>query len=118
MVIKDERNCGQLAAICKLLQKQGYSVNGGKGTVCDLAGQGIYQVDLEIKFKLRYSDDVFQNLPKNFFWHRHTLAYRLEISTTNKTEAEHSLILAMRRLYNWVQKNEGWAAVHLLAGRL
>lgn len=118
MVIKDERNCRQLAAICELLQRQGYNVSGCKGTVCDPTGRGIFQVDLEIKFKLTYSDDVFQNLPKDFFWHRYILAYRQELSDINKADAEHVLKLAMRRLHNWVQKNEGWAAVHLLAGKL
>lgn len=118
MTIKDERNCRQLAAICELLQRQGYSVDGSKGTVCDLTGQGIFQVDLEITFNLRYSEDVFQKIPKGFFLYRHTLTYRLELSAINKAEAEHELKLAMRRLHRWVQQNEGRAAVYLLAGML
>lgn len=118
MTIKDERNCRPLAAICELLQKQGYSVYGSKGTVCDLTGQGIFQVDLEIVFNERYKEDVFQNLPKNFFLYRYTLSYHLELSNIRNADAEHALKLAMRRLHRLVQQNEGWSAVYLLSGML
>lgn len=116
MTIKDERNYHLLAVICELLQKQGYSVSGSKGTVSNPTGQVLYQVDLEIKFKLQYNDDVFRNLPKGFFQYRHTLGYHLEVST--KADAENALKLAMRRLHRWIQQNEGWSAVYLLSGML
>jgi hypothetical protein len=118
MVIKDERNCRLLATICELLHKQGYNVSGSKGTISDPTGQGIYQVDLEITFNLRYNEDVFQNLPKDFFLYRYTLAYRLELTAIREADAKHTLKLAMRRLHSWVQRNEGWSAVYLLSGML
>lgn len=118
MVIKAERNCRLLAAISELLYKQGYSVNGSKGTVSEPTVQGIYQVELEITFNERYKEDVFQNLPKDFFLYQYTLAYQLELSTVHKADAEHTLKLAMRRLHSWVKRNEGWSAVYLLSGML
>jgi hypothetical protein len=118
MVIKDERNCRLLATICELLHKQGYNVSGCKGTVSDPTGQGMYQMDLEITFNERYKEDFFQNLPKDFFLYRYTLAYQLKLDAKNKANAEHSLKLAMQRLHGWIKKNEGWSAVYLLSGML